>query len=89
MKALPKGGKQIKLGIRALNSRPRNKINYDARVYSDKKKSRIVCSILKCSHLLLHLPSILSVCCQVQIKQMILSHSLKGRCFSGQKARFL
>lgn len=38
MKALPKGGKQIKLGIRALNSRPRNKINYDARVYSDKKK---------------------------------------------------
>lgn len=31
MKALPRGGKQTKLGIRVLNSRPRNKINCGAR----------------------------------------------------------
>lgn len=88
MKALSKGGKQIKLGIRVLNSRPRNKINYDEWIYTDKK-SKTVPSTLKCTHLLLHLSSILSVFYQVQIKQMISSQSLKGRCFGGQKTRFL
>lgn len=70
MKALPKGGKQIKLCIGVLNSRTRNKINNDAWSYSDKK-GRTVPSILKCTYLLLHLPNILSVFYQVQIKQMI------------------
>lgn len=53
------------------------------------KKAETVPSILKCTHLLLYLPSIFSVFYQVQIKKMVLSHNLKGRCFGRLKTRFL